>query len=142
MKPNLNIFKNGRRPELFRNGRWPQFFSKWKTTAKPKLILGLAQLSKILDDILRLNSSLQFDLNTYLYWTNCDRVSATSQIGGNLLSQCWRVILNPCAVYNTHICHPLCLLNLGPDKRSLDIGSEGPRGLELSRVIPRGLNTQ
>jgi hypothetical protein len=33
-----------------------KFFSKWKTTAKPKLILGLAQLSKIFFLINRANT--------------------------------------------------------------------------------------
>jgi hypothetical protein len=48
MKDNFNILQNGRQPELFKNGRQPNFFlSKWKTTGKPKLILGLAKLSKI-----------------------------------------------------------------------------------------------
>ena len=46
-KDNHNIFKNGRRPELFENGRQPQFFQNEMTTTKPKLILGLAKLSKI-----------------------------------------------------------------------------------------------
>jgi hypothetical protein len=38
MEDDLNFFPNGRRPQFF----------KIKTNAKPKLILGLAKLSKIL----------------------------------------------------------------------------------------------
>jgi hypothetical protein len=43
MKENLNTFKNGRRPAFFSNGRRTPFFQK--KTSKPKLILGLANLS-------------------------------------------------------------------------------------------------
>ena len=34
MEDNINIFSNGRQPQLFLlNGRLPQYFGKWKTTS-------------------------------------------------------------------------------------------------------------
>ena len=56
IEDNLNFFKNERQPQYFQKCKtttnlfwWKttQIFSKWKTTAKPKHILGLAKLSKI-----------------------------------------------------------------------------------------------
>jgi hypothetical protein len=46
MEDDLNFFKNERQPQYFQNGR-PFFSPKLKTISKPKLILGLAKLSKI-----------------------------------------------------------------------------------------------
>ena len=60
MEEDLNFFKNGRRPQYFQNWKTSSTFlkmkktsiySKWRTTAKPKHILGLAKLSKILSII-------------------------------------------------------------------------------------------
>jgi hypothetical protein len=67
MEEDLNFFPNGKGPQLFQKWKKTSIFynlkdnfnfsfkrkktsiySKWKTTAKPKLILGLAKLSKIL----------------------------------------------------------------------------------------------
>ena len=57
MEDDLIFFKNGRQPQYFQKWKTTSTFlkrkktsiySKWKTTPKPKLILGLAKLSKIL----------------------------------------------------------------------------------------------
>ena len=61
MEDDLNFFQNGRRPHLFQNVRQPQYCQNWKlkTTAKPKLILGLAKLSKIFINLYSTEGNLQ-----------------------------------------------------------------------------------
>ena len=44
---NLNIFKKWKMTSTFLKRKKTSIYSKWKTTPKPKLILGLAKLSKI-----------------------------------------------------------------------------------------------
>jgi hypothetical protein len=53
MEDDLNFFKNGRRPQLFQKWKTTSIFQKMEDNLnlnlnwKPKLILGLAKLSKI-----------------------------------------------------------------------------------------------
>jgi hypothetical protein len=50
MEEDLNVFPNERRPHFFQKWKTTSIYSKCKTTPKPKLILGLAKLSKIFYD--------------------------------------------------------------------------------------------
>ena len=95
MEDDLNFFKNVRQPQYFQNWnitstffklKKTSFYSKWKTTAKPKLILGLAKLSKIF-----LISDIQIVRNPFT--TNNMPRNCSIQMGDHFLGL-WHFVTN------------------------------------------------